>query len=173
MMTQSGSSPVMARIVEKRSALEGARRVQGPLTFGDGPGNDFEFGEVDTDLLDRLLAEEAEDPPAERIRRRIEDPDYEIPGSQSPVAYEQALTRAHQGIAPLPQWEELTQTDSGYLLRHDGKLFAAVEVDAGGVVERAFGSKPKRRADSPPAPASKPARKRNAKGHYEKADETA
>lgn len=35
-------------------------------------------------------------------------------------------------------WEELTEVDGRFLLRHDGKVYAAVEVPADSIIAQAF-----------------------------------
>lgn len=159
MMTPSGSSPIAARIQEraKTSALDGARKISGDrLDFGDGPGMGFDLGDIDTDLLDSLLEEEAEDPPAERIRA----------GRAAPAP------RPHENwlVPPAPDWEQIAETPAGYMLRHDGKLYAAVEIDAGAVVATAVNREAPVEVSPTPQPSPAPSRKRGKGGRYVKAE---
>lgn len=39
---------------------------------------------------------------------------------------------------PGSEWEELTEVDGRYLLRHDNKVYAAVEVPADSIIAQAF-----------------------------------
>jgi hypothetical protein len=36
------------------------------------------------------------------------------------------------------EWEELTEVEGRFLLRHDGKVYAAVEVPADSIIAQAF-----------------------------------
>lgn len=77
------------------------------------------------------------EPPAPEVGDDIFEPDEEPDYGQDQV-YERNLYRASQGISPLPQWEELTEVEGRFLLRHDGKVYAAVEVPADSIIAQAF-----------------------------------
>lgn len=60
-----------------------------------------------------------------------------------------AEARPMPGRAPTyyQAWEELTATDGGYLLRHAGKIYAAIEVDAAEIVRQALAWQPAKQED--------------------------
>jgi len=67
-----------------------------------------------------------------------------------PDPLERKLYDVYHGIpAVVPgAWEELTETESGYLLRYEGRLYAAIPINAEAVMAQAFAA--------PPAPEVRP-----------------
>jgi hypothetical protein len=73
-----------------------------------------------------------------------DDDDFVATGSDGihlPTFTPSRRVRAAQANASAWQddeWEELTEVDGRFLLRHDGKVFAAVEVPADSIIAQAF-----------------------------------
>lgn len=87
-------------------------------------------------------------PTAAELALMTEDGDFDIvedilaaPEKGPELAVQQyTAALAEQKYATIipvgPSWEELTATETGYLLRHDGQLYVAVPVNAASIIEQ-------------------------------------